>query len=240
MGAPDAAQAPADAVGTLYGDLLLDAICVVDTDNYCVNAGGGCERIFGYSAAEMIGKNMLDLVHPGDLERTVQSIQRVMDGYQQSYFENRYVRKDGTVVSISWSAVWSEEHQVRIGVARDISMRGTDDSALVARQLLPDPVPHWRLSASPRTLLTPDAVSIALSVHDHAVLLALMGTQGVVTRRAIVEALGETYLSYDQRRLDTQMRRLRRKVELAGSHRLPVATVRAVGFKFYQRATIRD
>ena len=221
-----------------YKELLLDAICVVDANANCINVSGACERIFGYTSAEMVGKNMMDLVHPDDLERTLQSVRRVMDGYQQRYFENRYVRKDGSVVSISWSAAWSEEYQVRVGVARDISERHTDSHAMVAVQLLPELIPCWHLAASPRTLLAPDGATIGLSEQDHAVLLALMRADSVVTRRAIVEALGEDYLTYDQRRLDTQMRRLRRKVEQASTHRLPVNTLRAIGFKFYQKATV--
>lgn len=229
---------PADGPTKQYKDLLLDAICVVDADGNVVNISGACERIFGYTPAEMVGKNMLDLVHPEDRERTLQSIERVMAGYLQSYFENRYVRKDNDIVCISWSAAWSEEHQVRVGVARDITKRSTDDGALVARQLLPEPLPCWRLSGSPRTLLTPDGVNIALSVQDHAVLLVLMSADGVITRRTIVEALGENYLTYDQRRLDTQMRRLRRKVQQACTHPLPISTLRTVGFQFYEKATI--
>ncbi len=229
---------PADGPAKQYKDLLLDAICVVDADGNVVNISGACERIFGYTPAEMVGKNMLDLVHPEDRERTLQSIERVMAGYLQSYFENRYVRKDNDIVCISWSAAWSEEHQVRVGVARDITKRGTDDGALVARQLLPEPLPCWRLSGSPRTLLTPDGVNIALSVQDHAVLLVLMSADGVITRRTIVEALGENYLTYDQRRLDTQMRRLRRKVQQACTHPLPISTLRTVGFQFYEKATM--
>lgn len=221
-----------------YQALLLDAIFIVDSEGNVVNVSGACERIFGYSPAEMVGKNMLDMVHPEDRERTLQSIERVMDGYLQSYFENRYVRKDGGIACISWSAAWSEEHQVRVGVARDITKRRTDDDALVARQLLPEPMPCWRLSASPRTLVTPDGVNIALSAQDHAVLVVLMSADGVITRRTIVEALGENYLTYDQRRLDTQMRRLRRKVQHASMHALPISTLRAVGFQFYEKATI--
>ena len=37
------------------------------------------------------------------------------------HFENRYVRKDGQVVHIMWSARWSEADQARIAVARDIT-----------------------------------------------------------------------------------------------------------------------
>lgn len=222
-----------------YGDLVLDAIFVVDAQARCISVTGACERIFGYTPAEMVGKQMLDLVHPEDRERTLQSIDRVMGGYLQRYFENRYIRKDGQVVYISWSASWSEEHQVRIGVARDITQRTFDDSELVARQLLPEDLACWQLSASPRRLISPNGVSIALSGQDHMVLLTLMSGAECVTRRTIVEALGEDFVDYDQRRLDTQMRRLRRKVEEACGQPLPVSTLRTIGYRFYEKTKIR-
>lgn len=221
-----------------YGDLMLDAIFAVDSTSTCVFVSGACERIFGYTSAEMVGKKMLDLVHPDDRERTVDSITRVMDGYLQSYFENRYVRKDGQVVCISWSASWSEERQLRIGVARDITRRTVDDGRLVASQLLPEALLCWQLSAAPRRLIAPDLVSIPLSAQDYAVLRSLMSGAESVSRKAIVEALGEDFLEYDQRRLDTQMRRLRRKVREASVHALPVSTLRSIGYRFYDKATI--
>lgn len=221
-----------------YGDLVLDAICAVDSHGKCVSVTGACERIFGYTPAEMVGKQMLDLVHPEDRERTVQSIDRVMGGYLQSYFENRYIRKDGQVVYISWSASWSEEHQVRIGVARDITRRKFDDGELVARQMIPEDQSCWQLSAAPRRLISPNGVSIPLSEQDHIVLLTLMSESGCVTRKTIVEAFGEEFLGYDQRRLDTQMRRLRRKVAEACSQALPVSTIRSIGYRFYAETRI--
>jgi PAS domain S-box-containing protein len=221
-----------------YGDLVLDAICAVNSEGRCISVTGACERIFGYTPAEMAGKRMLDLVHPEDRERTQQSIDRVMGGYLQRYFENRYVRKDGRVVYISWSASWSEEHQVRIGVARDITERQFDDGELLASHLLPESVSCWQLSASPRRLIAPDGVSISLSRQDHIVLLVLMSGGECVTRRAIVEALEEDFLEYDQRRLDTQMRRLRHKVKEASSSPLPVSTLRSIGYRFYGKTKI--
>lgn len=221
-----------------YRDLVLDAICAVDLQGKCVSVTGACERIFGYTPAEMVGKQMLDLVHPEDRERTLQSIDRVMAGYLQRYFENRYIRKDGQVVYISWSATWSEDHQLRIGVARDITQRKFDDGELVARELLSEDTLCWQLSASPRRLISPDGVSISLSGQDHIVLLTLMTGGECVTRRTIVEALGEDFLEYDQRRLDTQMRRLRRKVTEACSQPLPISTLRGIGYRFYEETKI--
>ena len=59
------------------------------------------------------------------------------------------------------------------------------------------------------------------------------------TQDAIVQALGGDYLVYDQRRLDTQMRRLRRKVEEASGQQLPVKTLRNSGYCFYQPGEVQ-
>lgn len=68
--------------------------------------------------------------------------------------------------------------------------------------------------------------------------LALGGES--VTREAIVQALGADYFDYDMRRLDTQMRRLRRKVLEACGQELPVSTLRAVGYSFHAPIEVRS
>src|SRR5690606_19668393 len=54
---------------------------------------------------------------------TLGVVTEIMAGELQPHFENRYIRKDGEVVHIMWSARWSEADQVRITVARDITQR---------------------------------------------------------------------------------------------------------------------
>jgi diguanylate cyclase (GGDEF)-like protein/PAS domain S-box-containing protein len=104
-------------------DLLLDAICVVDKRGRFVFVSAACQRIFGYGADEMIGQVMIDMVHPEDRAKTLQAAKEVMSGANKPHFENRYLRKDGSTVHILWSARWSEDDEVRIAVAHDISER---------------------------------------------------------------------------------------------------------------------
>lgn len=104
-------------------DLLLDAICVVDAQGCFVYVSGACERIFGYTSAELVGMPMMNLVYPDDRELTLATANEVMLGRQKSHFENRYVRKDGQIVHIMWSASWSEEEQLRVAVAHDVTER---------------------------------------------------------------------------------------------------------------------
>lgn len=102
-------------------DLLLDAVCIVDAKGHYLYVNSAFERIFGYAPEEVIGRQMLHLVHPDDRARTVRAVAEIMSGQDKTRLENRYIRKDGEIVHIMWSARWSPEHQVRIAVARDIS-----------------------------------------------------------------------------------------------------------------------
>ncbi len=220
-------------------ELLLDAICVVDKRGCFVSVSGACERIFGYAPEEMIGQPMIDFVFHEDRVRTLQAVDRIEAGYLQRHFENRYVRKDGQIVHIMWSARWSEAEQVRVAVARDVTEREHADPMQAVPYAIPEAAPRWRLSASPPRLIPPGFAPISLSAQDYTVLLALATGGEIVSRETIVRALGESFWNYDQRRLDTQMRRLRRKVEQACGLRLPVTTLRGVGYRFYDEFEIQ-
>ncbi|WP_312959586.1 response regulator transcription factor [Stutzerimonas nitrititolerans] len=98
----------------------------------------------------------------------------------------------------------------------------------------------WRLELGPRRLHMPDGSAVALSQQDLLVLRCLMETPGEnISRKQIIQTLGGDYLSYDQRRLDTQMRRLRRKVFDCGGQELPVNTLRNSGYRFYAEALVQ-
>ena len=113
-------------------DCLLDAVCVVDREGRFVFVSAACERIFGYTPDEMIGRTMIELVHPQDRLRTLEAASAIMAGRHNPSFENRYLHKDGHSVHILWSARWSEDQQVRIAVAHDISERKRHESLQAA------------------------------------------------------------------------------------------------------------
>ena len=113
-------------------DLLLDVICIVDLEGRFVAVSAACEQVFGYTPEEMIGRQMIEMVLPADRERTLQAAAGVMAGSPLRNFENRYVRKDGQVVDIMWSARWSEADQLRIAVAREVTQRKRAESMQAA------------------------------------------------------------------------------------------------------------
>ncbi|MBV2130856.1 diguanylate cyclase domain-containing protein [Arsukibacterium indicum] len=112
---------PSYTVLSNYIDLLLDAVCAVDKQGRFQFVSAGAERIFGYKPQEMIGRSMLDFIHPDDQPLTLATAEQINKGTVKLDFENRYIRKDGSVVHLLWSARWSDDKQQRVAVARDIS-----------------------------------------------------------------------------------------------------------------------
>tara|TARA_R100001377_G_scaffold69639_3_gene44978 strand:+ start:1553 stop:2884 length:1332 start_codon:yes stop_codon:yes gene_type:complete len=106
-----------------FMDLLLDAICVVNPEGRLLFISAASEQMFGYTPEELVGKPIFDLVHPDDRDRSIAVSKRVNAGEEIVGFENRYLHKDGRTIHVRWTARWSEEQQIRVAVAHDISER---------------------------------------------------------------------------------------------------------------------
>ncbi|MEC4723777.1 diguanylate cyclase [Noviherbaspirillum sp. CPCC 100848] len=102
-------------------ELVLDTIFIVDVHGHINYVSPSCFDLLSYTQQELTGRKMIDLVLLDDRAKTLDESLLVMSGVPRVGFENRYVRADGSVVDIMWSARWSPEHQVRIGVARNVT-----------------------------------------------------------------------------------------------------------------------
>ena len=88
-------------------------------------------------------------------------------------------------------------------------------------------------------LTLPSGIDVALTSLEFVFLKTLAEGQGQpVSRKRIVAAFGDDYLTYDQRRLDSMVRRLRQKVMHETSVVLPVNTYHGVGYGFTAELTI--
>lgn len=95
--------------------------------------------------------------------------------------------------------------------------------------------PGWRLNLRHRRLEAPaGAGSVELTSLEFIFIriFTMVETGEAVSRRRIVQEFGEDYLSYEQNRLDTMVKRLRKKVEANIGVKLPLNTERVRGYSF--------
>ncbi|WP_372760590.1 EAL domain-containing protein [Pseudoalteromonas sp.] len=98
-----------------------DLLCIIDTQGKFVEVSQSSRTVLGYAAVELEGRLFIDFVYPDDRQRTEQEAKRVTQGQHSQYFRNRYVRKNGDVVHLMWSAQFVPSMQTMYAVARDIS-----------------------------------------------------------------------------------------------------------------------
>ncbi|CAN5394305.1 hypothetical protein BH20VER3_BH20VER3_16350 [soil metagenome] len=114
----------------LIMDNSRDVICANDAEGRFVTVSAASESLWGYKPEELIGRSCVDMVHPDDRERSRLANLEIMAGHPVTDFENRYIRKDGSVVDVLWSAYWSETDGTLFQVARDITQRKRAEAVL--------------------------------------------------------------------------------------------------------------
>ncbi len=101
------------------------------------------------------------------------------------------------------------------------------------RRIQAKSLPHWTLSKMNWTLISPTGVPIKLT-HSEALLLQKMADHPgqAVARQELVISLGHNPASYDFRRMEILVRRLRNKIRDVLGDELPLETVHKVGYAF--------
>jgi PAS domain S-box-containing protein len=113
-----------------YFMLSIDMLCILGFDGYFKRLNPAWEKTLGYSIEELLKIPRIDLVHPEDRAATINEIRSLRSGRNTIWFENRYRRKDGTYVWLSWSATAVPDTQQMYAVARDVTVLKSTEAAL--------------------------------------------------------------------------------------------------------------
>lgn len=114
----------------LIMDNSRDVICTIDHEGRFLTVSAACKTLWGYKPAELVGRQYIDMVHPEDRLRTNGVAAQIMVGGSEIDFENRYIRKDGALIHVMWSAYWSEANKTMFAVAHDITERALSEKTL--------------------------------------------------------------------------------------------------------------
>jgi PAS domain S-box-containing protein len=86
---------------TAIVDSSEDAIVSKDLHSIVKSWNKGAERIFGYSAEEMIGQSIIQLLPPNRVKEEAQILARLHRGERVEHFETVRRRKDGRLIDVS-------------------------------------------------------------------------------------------------------------------------------------------
>jgi PAS domain S-box-containing protein len=78
-----------------------DAIISKDIDSVITSWNRSAERIFGYAAAEMIGRSIAIVIPPERLHEEAEIIKKILKGEYVGNYETVRLRKDGSFVDVS-------------------------------------------------------------------------------------------------------------------------------------------
>jgi len=116
-------QADVDTLNQRIFDTSLDLILVCDKRGTLTRISPSSAAILGYEPREMSGHSAREFLYPEDLDNTREEMRKARRGGAIRNFECRYVHRDGHVVPLVWTGVWSEPEQRHFFIGRDVTLR---------------------------------------------------------------------------------------------------------------------
>ncbi len=113
--------------------LSTDIMLVADFATRITAVNPAWSMVFGWAEEDLLGRSIMDMVHPEDREAAQQEVARLAGGATTFSFENRLRCKDGSYRRISWTAVPSEEFIHAVG--RDVTEEREAAAALRKTEL---------------------------------------------------------------------------------------------------------
>ncbi|HUQ82186.1 MAG TPA: PAS domain S-box protein, partial [Gemmatimonadaceae bacterium] len=133
-----------------FFSLSADMFCIASFTGELVRVNPAFSAVLGYESDELMGKPVLDLIHPDDRAAAIDGVRVLASGNVSQRYENRLRCKDGSYKWLEWM-LQSAGHDEGIvyGVARDITEQKRAEERLRASEewyrLLFDanPLPMW-------------------------------------------------------------------------------------------------
>jgi PAS domain S-box-containing protein len=109
---------PKNGLGKL-AEYSNDIVCTIDEEGKFVWMNRAVEKILGYKPSEVIGRHFIDFIYSEDSEKNKNITKELLNGEKVQNFVTRYLHKDGSIISIEWSANWDSSESLLYCIARD-------------------------------------------------------------------------------------------------------------------------
>jgi PAS domain S-box-containing protein len=208
-----------------------DAIVSKDLNGIILTWNKGAERIFGYEAAEIIGKSILTLIPASHHSEEHQILSRIRNGERIEHYETVRRRKDGSTIDISLTVSPLRNHHGRIVGASKIARDITERKQLQAQQALLVGEMKHRVKNTLATVQAIASQSMRNIPRNHwnaflGRLQALASAHDLLTnenwnRAALHDIVQQVITPFDRKRFDAEGPR----IWLSASHSLTLVMV---------------
>jgi PAS domain S-box-containing protein len=135
-----------------FWQLSHDLLVVCDFEGTITSVNPAVTRILGWNEDEYVGHNILNFIHPDDLERSQAQLGRLTEGQPMQGFENRFRAKAGGYRVIAWAGV-PEAGRIH-SIGRDM----TEERAAIRERER-----SWTLSPVIKVIATADGRTLAVN-----------------------------------------------------------------------------
>jgi len=105
-------------------ELSTELLATADPEGYFRFVTPVWERLLGHRVAELVGRPIVEFIHPDDFEATAAELRKMADDASQAVsFESRFRRADGRYVWLEWRGRFSPEEDLIHAVAHDLTER---------------------------------------------------------------------------------------------------------------------
>lgn len=115
--------------------LSTDIMLVADFNARIVAVNPAWTAMLGWTEADLVGRDFMELVHPDDRLATHAETGRQQQGLTTLHFENRYRHKDGSYRWLSWTAVPDERFLHAVGRDMENEKQAAEALRLAEEQL---------------------------------------------------------------------------------------------------------
>lgn len=108
-----------------------DMICVAGTDGFFKKVNPAFKNVLGWDTEVLLESSLYDFVHPDDLKKTRQEVQRLAMGKQTTNFTHRFRTQNKQYKILQWVASPDPTTGSLFAIARDITNERAREMALI-------------------------------------------------------------------------------------------------------------
>ena len=118
-----------------FFSLAVDMFCISSMDGHILRNSRSFNSTLGYNDDELHATPFFEFIHPEDLKRTLEEFDFIMRGGTSRNFENKYRKKNGDYITLSWASTYDEESQLIYAAAKDVTERKEMEATLLESQI---------------------------------------------------------------------------------------------------------